>query len=114
MDAFKNILSGDEQKQDEQKRGEHSQQQSEGSGGGGFLSSIGDRLNSAAGGGRESEKNEDYLDKGVDFVQERILHQGPQDNESAIEQAKDERISDFVRDKYKSVTGKEFPAEDKS
>jgi hypothetical protein len=33
------------------------------SGGGGFLSGIGDKLNSAAGGGKESEKNEDYLDK---------------------------------------------------
>lgn len=34
------------------------------SGGGGFLGGIGDKLNSAAGGGKESEKNEDYLDKG--------------------------------------------------
>ena len=34
-------------------------------GGGGFLGGLGDKFNSAAGGGRESEKNEDYLDKGV-------------------------------------------------
>ena len=34
------------------------------SGGGGFMGGIGDKLNSAAGGGKESEKNEDYLDKG--------------------------------------------------
>ncbi len=34
------------------------------SGGGGFLSGLGDKFNSAAGGGKESEKNEDYLDKG--------------------------------------------------
>ena len=33
-------------------------------GGGGFLGGIGDKLNTAAGGGRESEKNEDMLDKG--------------------------------------------------
>lgn len=32
--------------------------------GGGFFGGIGDKLNSAAGGGKESEKNEDYLDKG--------------------------------------------------
>lgn len=32
---------------------------------GGFLGSIGDKFNSAAGGGKESEKNEDYLDKGI-------------------------------------------------
>jgi hypothetical protein len=35
------------------------------SSGGGFLGGIGDKLNSAAGGGKESEKNEDYLDKGT-------------------------------------------------
>jgi hypothetical protein len=66
--------------------------------GGGFLGGIGDKLNSAAGGGKESEKNEDYLDKGmlfvhyevarvtnisigVDFVQEKFMGAGPQDNE---------------------------------
>jgi len=31
---------------------------------------------------------------GIDFVQEKFLGAGPQDNESAIEQAKDEHISD--------------------
>jgi hypothetical protein len=40
-------------------------QQSSSGGGGGFLGGLGDKLNSAAGGGRESEKNEDYLDKGT-------------------------------------------------
>lgn len=70
---------------------------------------------------------------GVDFVQERFLGQGPQDNESAIEQAKDEQISDFseslqsvlirmckltiatliVRSKYKSTTGTDMPIKDK-
>jgi len=50
---------------------------------------------------------------GIDFVQEHILKQGPQDNESAIEQAKDEAISDFIRAQYKSYTGKEFPIKDK-
>jgi hypothetical protein len=52
----------------------HAQNQGQGQGegesgqggqGGGFLGGIGDKLNSAAGGGRESEKNEDYLDKGT-------------------------------------------------
>ncbi len=100
-------------------------------GGGGFLGSIGDKFNSAAGGGRESEKNEDYLDKGmshnvrrsqpllinrdsgVDFVQERFMGGGPQNNESAIEQAKDEQISDFIRGQYKSTMGKDMPIKDK-
>jgi len=32
---------------------------------GGFLSGLGNKVNAAAGGGKESEKNEDYLDKGM-------------------------------------------------
>ncbi|RDW88274.1 hypothetical protein BP6252_00306 [Coleophoma cylindrospora] len=88
-------------------------QQQESSGGGGFLSGLGNKLNSAAGGGRESEKNEDYLDKGVDMFQEKILGQGPQDNESALEQAKDEQISDFIRGQYKGISGKDIPIKDK-
>ncbi|KAF1355294.1 hypothetical protein BDV97DRAFT_375102 [Delphinella strobiligena] len=76
---------------------------------GGFM----DRLNAAAGGGPESEKNEDLLDKGVDYVQEHFLGQGPQNNESALEQAKDEQISDYIRRQYKSTTGHEFPIADK-
>jgi hypothetical protein len=39
---------------------------------------------------------------GVDFVQEKFMGAGPQDNESAVEQAKDEQISDFIRGQYKS------------
>lgn len=50
---------------------------------------------------------------GVDLVQEKFLGQGPQDNESAIEQAKDEQISDFIRGQYKSATGSEVPIKDK-
>ena len=112
------------------------------SSGGGFLSGIGDKLNSAAGGGKESEKNEDYLDKGmsscthlmlpsthlpsshirfsiltihtgVDFVQEKFMGAGDQSNESAVEQAKDEQISDFIRGQYKSTTGSDIPIKDK-
>lgn len=116
----------------------HPQTQSQQSGGGGFLGGLGDKFNSAAGGGRESEKNEDYLDKGgfplvltfrfntqltatnitcrytgIDFVQEKFMGAGDQSNESAIEQAKDEQISDFIRGQYKSTTGKDFPIKDK-
>lgn len=46
-------------------------------------------------------------------MQEKFLGQGDQSNESAAEQAKDEAISDFIRDKYKESTGKEFFVEDK-
>ena len=49
-------------------------------------------INNAGGGGAEGEKKEDFLDKGVDFVQER-MGQGQQSDETAIEQQKDELIS---------------------
>ncbi|CAD0112179.1 unnamed protein product [Aureobasidium uvarum] len=93
--------------------GEQSAQQGSAQQSGGFLGGIGNKLNSAAGGGVESEKNEDYLDKGVDFVQERFMGQGPQNNESAIEQAKDEQISDFIRKQWKTTTGSDIPIKDK-
>lgn len=41
------------------------------------------------------------------------MGQGPQDNESAIEQAKDEQISDFIRKQYKGMTGSDIPIKDK-
>lgn len=43
---------------------------------------------------------------GVDFVQEKFMGQGPQDNESAVEQAKDEQISDYLRGQYVSSSQK--------
>jgi hypothetical protein len=46
-------------------------------------------------------------------VQEKFLGGGDQSNESAAEQAKDEAISDAIRDQYKSATGSEFPISDK-
>ncbi|KAF5724132.1 DNA damage-responsive 48 [Fusarium mundagurra] len=77
--------------------------------GGSFM----DKVNGMAGGGAQGEKNEDGLDKAVDFVQEKFLGGGDQSNESAAEQAKDEAISDAIRDQYKSATGSEFPISDK-
>jgi hypothetical protein len=41
------------------------------------------------------------------------MGQGPQDNESAVEQAKDEQISDMIRAKYKDMTGSDMPIKDK-
>jgi hypothetical protein len=118
--------------------------------GGGFLGGIGNKLNSAAGGGPESEKNEDYLDKGKHTTLlftftvtntntypqvstlskrsswDRVLRYlypllrakhhiliYPQNNESAIEQAKDEQISDFIRKQWKTTTGSDIPIKDK-
>ena len=81
MDFVNKFTGGDDNNSNnksEEQRASSSEQKQEG---GGFLGGIGDKLNSAAGGGRESEKNEDYLDKGVDFVQEKFLGQGAQDNE---------------------------------
>jgi len=108
-------LQAGQGQQQQQGQNSENQQKTEGSssGAGGFLGGLGDKFNNAAGGGKESEKNEDYLDKGVDFVQEKFMGQGPQDNESAIEQAKDEQISDYIRSSYKSATGKDIPIKDK-
>ncbi|KAE8450065.1 hypothetical protein EG329_007205 [Mollisiaceae sp. DMI_Dod_QoI] len=103
--------SSDQQGQSQDKRS--GSQQNSSHQGGSLFSGLGDKLNSAAGGGRESEKNEDMLDKGIDFVQEKFMGQGSQDNESALEQAKDEQISDYIRKQYKGMTGSDIPVKDK-
>ncbi|KAL2015275.1 hypothetical protein VTK56DRAFT_5916 [Thermocarpiscus australiensis] len=72
-----------------------------------------DKVNSMLGGGKQSEQKEDALDKGVDWTQENVFKQGPQNNESAFEQAKDEKISDTIREGYKKGTGKDVPIPDK-
>ncbi|KAL6243848.1 hypothetical protein RBB50_009282 [Rhinocladiella similis] len=117
MDQLKGALNsftgGNDQQSQQQGQGQQGQGGQNQGNGGGFLGGIGDKLNTAAGGGRESEKKEDGLDKGIDFVQERFLGQGPQDNESALEQAKDDQIADFIRKQYKSTTGNDFPIKDK-
>lgn len=41
------------------------------------------------------------------------MGQGKQDNESAVEQAKDEQISDFLRGQYKNTVGSDIPIKDK-
>ncbi|KAI9714520.1 MAG: hypothetical protein M1820_000481 [Bogoriella megaspora] len=107
MDFVKNLAGGENKESSEQSSSGEQKKE------GGFLGGLGDKINSAAGGGKESEKNEDFLDKGIDAVQQHVLGQGPQDNESAVEQAKDEQISDFIRGQYKSKTGSDFPVEDK-
>ncbi|TGZ79662.1 hypothetical protein EX30DRAFT_396998 [Ascodesmis nigricans] len=105
MDALKNLTGGGNNNNNRNPPTEKVKDESSG----GFMDSV----NSALGGGKKSEQNEDALDKGVDWVQEHVLGQGPQDNESAFEQAKDEQISDFIRGQYKSTTGKEVPVKDK-
>ncbi|KAI9652479.1 MAG: hypothetical protein M1831_006748 [Alyxoria varia] len=103
---FLSKATGGGNSEDKDKKQESSESSESGGG-------IMGKLNSMAGGGKESEKNEDGLDKGVDFVQEKFMGGDKQDNETAAEQAKDEAISDFIRDKYKSSTGSEVPIKDK-
>jgi hypothetical protein len=63
MDFVNKMTGGQGQQGQQQQQGSSSTGEQK-SGSGGFLGGIGDKLNSAAGGGKESEKNEDYLDKG--------------------------------------------------
>ncbi|KAH8785947.1 hypothetical protein F5883DRAFT_401610 [Diaporthe sp. PMI_573] len=105
MDFVKNLAGGNKDGEQQQQQQQQGEQKSEG----GFMS----KLNNMAGGGAAGEKKEDGLDKGVDWVQENVLGQGKQDNESAVEQAKDEQISDFIRGQFKTTTGKDLPIADK-
>ena len=66
MDYLKNMTGGDNQNEQQgstQGRTENtsSTNQESSSSSGGFLGGLGDKFNSAAGGGKESEKNEDML-----------------------------------------------------
>lgn len=45
----------------------------------------------------------------IDLFQEHVLKQGPQHNESAVEQLKDKHIADAIKHQFKSATGKDFP-----
>jgi hypothetical protein len=65
MDYVKKFTGGEnEQGQGQQQERRDGEGQNQEKKEGGFLSGIGDKFNSAAGGGKESEKNEDMLDKG--------------------------------------------------
>ena len=55
---FVNKFTGGDANKDNQKPVEEKKE-------GGFMGGLTDKFNSAAGGGKESEKNEDYLDKGM-------------------------------------------------
>ncbi|KAK4182565.1 hypothetical protein QBC35DRAFT_478962 [Podospora australis] len=109
MDMLKNITGGGNKDATNTQNTQTTTSNTQSSSGGGLM----DKLHGMAGGGPQSEKNEDALDKGVDWVQENVLGQGPQNNENAVEQAKDEQISDFIRGQYKGATGKDVPVADK-
>lgn len=69
MDFVNKFTGGDSSQQQGEAQNQQQQNTSnqQNQSGGGLFSGLGDRLNSAAGGGRESEKNEDMLDKGTQF-----------------------------------------------
>mgnify|MGYP001296129999 CR=1 FL=1 len=125
--AVTNLAQGQQQPQQQQPQQQQSQSKTD---------SLLNKLHGLAGGGPESEKKEDALDKGtpfpplpiamgdtdgltfppctgIDWVQEHILKQGPQNNESAAEQAKDKVIADVIRDGFHKATGKPFPIKEK-
>lgn len=45
----------------------------------------------------------------IDFFQEHVLRQGPQDNETALEQLKDKKIADSIKHGFKRTTGFDLP-----
>ena len=63
MDSLKSFVGGGDKPTEGTQQGQPTEKAQ--SGGGGFLGGISDKINSAAGGGPESEKREDPLDKGV-------------------------------------------------
>ena len=63
MDYVKNAMGGGDAQGEKNSQQGQSERQSSG-GVGGLLGGVGDKLNTMTGGGKESEKNEDYLDKG--------------------------------------------------
>lgn len=69
---YLNKFTGDNQNsegnQNNQSQSQEGNQQQSSEKQGGFLGGLGDKLNSAAGGGKESEKNEDMLDKGTPLL----------------------------------------------
>jgi hypothetical protein len=72
-----------------------------------------EKMNEMAGGGKKAELDEDGLDKAIDFFQHHMLKKGDQDDESAIEQLKDEQIATGIKLAYKNATGHDFPSRDK-
>ncbi|EPQ30937.1 uncharacterized protein PFL1_01835 [Pseudozyma flocculosa PF-1] len=109
MDQLNSFLNKQGGGQQQQGGGDPNQQQQQGGGGGGF----GGMLNNALGGGQQGEAKEDGLDKAIDGFQQYVLKEGEQNNESAMEQQKDNMIADGIRNQYKSFTGNDFPIKDK-
>ncbi|KAG5642804.1 hypothetical protein DXG03_002088 [Asterophora parasitica] len=69
-----------------------------GSGSQGQAGDLGDKINFVLGDGQ------DALDKAIDLVQEHVLGQGQQKNETAIEQLKDKQQG------VKNLIGKDIPS----
>ncbi len=53
------------------------------------------------------------LKPAYDMYQEKVLGQGPQNNESALEQRQDEMTTDFIRQGATRVTGGDYLPKDK-
>ncbi|RXW22227.1 hypothetical protein EST38_g3644 [Candolleomyces aberdarensis] len=67
-----------------------------------------DKTNTTAQGSSSSGKKEDSLDKGIDLFQEHVLKQGSQKNESAAQQATDDKIKSGIKSLFKMATGKDM------
>lgn len=72
-----------------------------------------DKITSKLGGGSSGQsknasgQNEDYLDKGLDSVEKKYGGSWGQNTEK--NRATNEKITDTIRDKFESTTGKNVP-----
>lgn len=76
MDFVKKFTSNEQGEGEQHERRDGEGQQNEQKSEGGFLGGLSNKLNSAAGGGKESEKNEDLLDKGSYSIHYPLLRPG--------------------------------------
>jgi hypothetical protein len=66
--GVKGAGQGQDQAQNQNQNQNQGEGQAQGNSGGGILGGLMGKVNNAAGGGRESEKDEDYLDKGMSLI----------------------------------------------
>ncbi|KAL1639509.1 hypothetical protein SLS58_007941 [Diplodia intermedia] len=66
-----------------------------------------DKLGSSSNNKASGNQNEDYLDKGLDAAEKK--YGGSMGEDTQKHRAMNEKITDGIRDKFESATGKDVP-----